>query len=65
MTPAGLRFVPVRASWGSTGVFEGSRCGDSRGGVEVFLGFDLHLVYTTKLFVQPMCRRTRAAPLEE
>ena len=45
--------------------FRGSRCGDSRGGVEVFLGFDLHLVYTTKLFVQPMCRRTRAAPLEE
>lgn len=50
---------------GGTGVFKGSRCGDSRGGLEVFLGFDLHLVYTTKLFVQPMCRRTRAAPLEE
>lgn len=58
-------FRPGGGIVGSTGVFKGSWCGDSRGGVEVFLGFDLHLVYTTKLFVQPMCRRTRAAPLEE
>lgn len=29
------------------GVLGGSRCEDSRGGLEVFLGFDLHLVYTT------------------
>lgn len=58
-------FRPGGGIVGGTGDSKGSRCGDSRGGVEVFLGFDLHLVYTTKLFVQPMCRRTRAAPLEE